>query len=103
MADNVSPTYRPFFLARLKKLGIAMKTNTIVQEITKEGAAVEQNGIKSFIAGDAVVLAVGFKPNCSVEEKSRKTVPEVYSIGDCATPRMIKEAIEEGFHTGREI
>lgn len=103
MADNVSPTYRPFFLARLKKLGVTMATNTIVREITKEGAAVEQNGVKGFIGGDAVVLAVGFRPNCTVEEKSRTTVPEVYTIGDCATPRMIKEAIEEGFHTGRKI
>jgi 2,4-dienoyl-CoA reductase-like NADH-dependent reductase (Old Yellow Enzyme family)/thioredoxin reductase len=103
MADNVSPTYRPFFLARLKKLGIAMITNTIVQEITKEGAAVEQNGVKGFIKGDAVVLAVGYRPNCTIEEKSRTTVPEVYTIGDCTTPRMIKEAIEEGYHTGRKI
>ena len=103
MADNVSPTYRPFFLARLKKEGIKMETNTIVQEITKEGVKVEQKGVAGFFKGDAVVLAAGFKSNPTLDEKTRAKIPEVYEIGDCARPRMIKEAIEEGFSIGRTI
>jgi NADPH-dependent 2,4-dienoyl-CoA reductase/sulfur reductase-like enzyme len=103
MADNVSPTYRPFFLARLKKEGIKMETNTIVQEITKDGVKVEQKGVAGFFKGDAVVLAVGFKSNPTIDEKSKAKIPEVYAIGDCAKPRMIKEAIEEGFTIGRKI
>jgi 2,4-dienoyl-CoA reductase-like NADH-dependent reductase (Old Yellow Enzyme family)/thioredoxin reductase len=103
MADNVSPTYRPFFLARLKKAGIKMETNTIVQEITKEGVKVEQKGVTGFIKGDAVVLAAGFKSNPTMDDKSKEKIPEVYAIGDCAKPRMIKDAIEEGFAIGRKI
>ncbi|MGD1152891.1 MAG: FAD-dependent oxidoreductase [Syntrophales bacterium] len=103
MAENVSPTYRPFFLARLKKAGIKMETNTIVQEITNEGVKVEQKGVSSFIKGDWVVLAVGFKSNPTLDEKSKAKIAEVYAIGDCAKPRMIKEAIEEGFAIGRKI
>ncbi len=103
MADNVSPTYRPFFLARLKKAGIKMETNTIVQEITKEGVRVEQKGVPGFIKGDVVVLAVGFKSNPTLDEKSEAKTPEVYAIGDCAKPRMIRDAIEEGFDVGRKI
>jgi len=103
MADNVSPTYRPFFLARLKKAGIKMETNTIVQEITREGVKVEQKGVAGFIKGDAVVLAAGFKSNPTLDEKNREKIAEVYVIGDCLKPRMIKEAIEEGFSIGRKI
>jgi pyruvate/2-oxoglutarate dehydrogenase complex dihydrolipoamide dehydrogenase (E3) component len=103
MADNVSPTYRPFFLARLKKAGIKMDTNTIVQEITKDGVKVEQNGVPGFIRGDAVVLAAGFKSNPTLDDKRKTRISEVYAIGDCAKPRMIKEAIEEGFSIGRKI
>ena len=103
MADNVSPTYRPFFLTRLKKAGIKMETNTIVQEITIEGVNVEQKGVAGFIKGDAVVLAAGFKPNPTLNEKSKAKIAEVYVIGDCLKPRMIKEAIEEGFAIGRKI
>jgi len=103
MADNVSPTYRPFFLARFKKEGIKMETNTTVQEITGEGVKVEQKGAAGFFKGNAVVLAVGFKSNLTLDEKTMTKVPEVYEIGDCAKPRMIKEAIEEGFAVGRKI
>jgi len=103
MADNVSPTYRPFFLARLKKAGIKMETGTTVEEIAKDGVKVTREGVTNFIKGDAVVLAVGFKANYPLDEKIRERVPEVYSIGDCVMPRTIKEAIEEGFHIGRKI
>ena len=79
-----------------------MDTNTIVQEITKEGVKVEQNGVPGFIRGDAVVLAAGFRSNPTLDE-SKEKIAEVYAIGDCAKPRMIKEAIEEGFSIGRKI
>jgi 2,4-dienoyl-CoA reductase-like NADH-dependent reductase (Old Yellow Enzyme family)/NADH dehydrogenase FAD-containing subunit len=103
VADNVSPTYRPFFLARLKKAGIRMETNTTVQEITEEGVRVSQKGVTGFIKGDSVVLAVGYRASCPFNETVGERVPEVYSIGDCVKPRMIKEAIEEGFNIGRKI
>ena len=61
MADNVSPTYRPFFIARLKKTGIKMLTNSTVTAITEKGAMVSQKEGMSFLEGDAVVLAAGFK------------------------------------------
>ena len=103
MADNVSPTYRPFFLARLKKAGIRMETGTTVKEITREGVKVSREGVSGFIKGDTVVLAVGFKSNYPFDEKIRDSVPEAYSVGDCVKPRTIKEAIEEGFRIGRKI
>jgi 2,4-dienoyl-CoA reductase-like NADH-dependent reductase (Old Yellow Enzyme family)/thioredoxin reductase len=100
MADNVSPTYRPFFLARLKKAGIRMETNTAVEAITEEGIKVNKKGERCFMKGDAVVLAVGFVPHRPFSEKSTEKVSEVYLIGDCVKPRMIKEAMEEGFYIG---
>jgi 2,4-dienoyl-CoA reductase-like NADH-dependent reductase (Old Yellow Enzyme family)/thioredoxin reductase len=102
MADNVSPTYRPFFLTRLKKAGIKMETNTTVQEITQQGVTVNPKGTTTFIKGDFVVLAVGYTSN-PINEKIKEGIQEVYSIGDCVKPRMIKEAIEEGFWIGTKI
>jgi len=49
------------------------------------------------------VLAVGLKAEAKVVESFKGKAPEIYSIGDCVKPRMIKEAIEEGFLTGRKI
>jgi pyruvate/2-oxoglutarate dehydrogenase complex dihydrolipoamide dehydrogenase (E3) component len=103
MADNVSPTYRHFFLTRLKQAGIKMETNTTVQEITQQGVTVNRKGATIFIKGDFVVLAVGYTANRPFNENIQEKIPEVYSIGDCVKPRMIKEAIEEGFWIGMKI
>jgi len=103
MADNISPTYRPFFLARLKKEGVQMKTRTTVLEITQKGVRVDESGTPGFIEGDVIVLAVGLKADAAFVESFRGKAPEVYSVGDCVKPRMIKEAIGEGFSVGMKI
>jgi pyruvate/2-oxoglutarate dehydrogenase complex dihydrolipoamide dehydrogenase (E3) component len=103
MAANISSSYRPFFLARLKKMGIRMETQTMVEKITGKGVQVIRKGMAEFIAGDSVILAVGLKSNPEILESFRGLAPEVYSIGDGLKPRMIKEAIEEGFAVGIKI
>jgi len=103
MAENISPTYRPFFLARLSNIGIQMKTSTIVEEITKEGVRVSQQGTSGFIRGDAVVLAVGLKSEKKLLDNFLGNASEIYFVGDCVKPRTIKEAIEEGFKVGVKI
>jgi 2,4-dienoyl-CoA reductase (NADPH2) len=80
-----------------------METNTTVQEITHQGVTVNQKGVAAFIKGDFVVLAVGYTANRPFNESEQERIPEVYSIGDCVKPRMIKEAIEEGFWIGMKI
>lgn len=103
MAANISASYRPFFLARLRKMGIRMETQTQVEAITDKGVQVRRKGMPEFITGDAVVLAMGLKTNPEKIELFRGSAAEVYSIGDCLKPRMIKEALEEGFAVGTKI
>lgn len=103
MAAAVSPTYRPFFLARLKQMGVRMETHTAVEEITENGVKVNRKGEPAFITADFVVLAVGLKADPALPEKFRDAAPEVITVGDCIQPRMIKEAIEEGFAAGMKI
>jgi 2,4-dienoyl-CoA reductase-like NADH-dependent reductase (Old Yellow Enzyme family)/thioredoxin reductase len=103
MAGSISPTYRPFFLARLKTSGIQMRTGTIVEKISATGVKVRHEGSPDFIAGDAVVLAVGLKAENVLLDRFRGKAPEVYLIGDCVKPRTIKEAIEEGFRIGTNL
>jgi pyruvate/2-oxoglutarate dehydrogenase complex dihydrolipoamide dehydrogenase (E3) component len=103
MAANISASYRPFFLARLKKMGIRMETQTQVEAITDQGVQVIRKGTPEFIAGDAVVLAVGLKSDQEGVESFQGLAAEVYAIGDCLKPRMIKEAMEEGLAMGVRI
>ncbi len=103
MAAAVSITYRPFFLARLKKLGVRMETQTRVEEITAAGVQVNRRGAVEFIPADFVILAVGLKTDAGPAERFRDVAPEFYAVGDCVQPRMIKEAIAEGFAAGLKI
>ncbi|MBA4396641.1 MAG: NADH:flavin oxidoreductase [Syntrophus sp. (in: bacteria)] len=103
MAATVSPTYRPFFLARLKQVGIRMETHTTVEAITDKGVKVSRKGGPDFIEGNFVILAVGLKSDPKLPEKFLSAAPDVFVIGDCVEPRMIKEAIEEGFTVGMKI
>ncbi|MDQ5986322.1 MAG: Metal reductase [Syntrophus sp. SKADARSKE-3] len=103
LAPTVSPTYRPFFLARLKKMGVLTEMQTTVEAITDRGVMVSRKRVSDMISADSIVIVVGLKPDRTLSENFRGTAPEIYSIGDCVKPRMIREAIEEGFSLGTKI
>ena len=102
-ASDVPPTYRPFFLARLAKAGVKIETGTTVEEITPKGVRVTQKGTSTFINGDMIVLATGYKVDHDLTRQLEGRVPELYTIGDCVEPRTIREAIEEGFVVGFKV
>jgi len=103
MANDMSATYRPFFLARLKKAGIKMITGAKVVEMTEKGVRVSRADGPAWIEGNAVVLAGGSVANREAVEELKRIVPEVHVAGDCISPRMVKEAMEEGFVAGWKI
>ncbi|HXZ38381.1 MAG TPA: FAD-dependent oxidoreductase [Thermodesulfobacteriota bacterium] len=103
MANDMSPTYRPFFLARLKRAGIKMMTGARVEEITEKGVRVKQGDGSTWVEGNAVVLAGGSMANRQLVQELEGIVPEVHVAGDCISPRMVKEAMEEGFLAGWKI
>jgi len=47
-----------------------------------------------------VILAAGLKADPAAAERFRGVAPEFHAVGDCVHPRMIKEAVEEGFAAG---
>ncbi|MCK9231024.1 MAG: FAD-dependent oxidoreductase [Syntrophales bacterium] len=102
MAPQVSATYRPFFLARLKAMGVRMETGTTVEAITDRGVRVKRRGEVGMIEGDCVVLAVGLKADSTLPD-SFGHAGELYAVGDCVDPRMIREAVEEGFDAAMRI
>ncbi len=103
MADNVPPTYRPFFLARLKKDGVKFAANTTVTGITDKGVNVRTKEDAGFIPGDTVVVAAGFKADPQKIEMFQAGTCEILPVGDCVRPRTIKDAVEEGFAAGKSI
>jgi 2,4-dienoyl-CoA reductase (NADPH2) len=103
IGNDLGVTSRPFVMKRLRELAIRMETGVSVEEITDKGVRGNRDGASEFFAGDTVVLATGFKSNKAVAEELEGKVTSLYLIGDCVEPRMIKEAIGEGFRVGMEI
>ena len=90
-----------------EKLGAAkakILTYTNVHEITDEGLViVDEQGNKTTLEADTIVLAVRMEPNRELIEALPADVAELYTIGDCVEPRMVLSAIWEGFRTARLV
>ena len=43
------------------------------------------------------------KPDTALFERLKGKVPEVYTIGDCGNPRLIVDAIADGWRVGNAI
>lgn len=95
---------RAHLLQLLADAKVEILTETKVLEITDEGITIaDKHGKRSTLEADTVVLAVGLKPNEKLLKSLTDKVPEVYAIGDCVEPRIVINAIWEGFHTARQI
>jgi pyruvate/2-oxoglutarate dehydrogenase complex dihydrolipoamide dehydrogenase (E3) component len=107
MAANVSATSRPFFLARLREQGIRLVAGAEVVKIAPEGVVVRRKvdgaEMTESVAAHTVVLATGYRVAAADVAEFTDLVAETYVIGDCAGARMIRDAMVEGFATGRAV
>lgn len=103
IAIDVDFRSRMFLLERLQKLGVEVFTKTKLEGISDEGIVVSKDCGREVLKCDTVVLAVGAKPERELIDALKERVEEVYSIGDCVSPRKILEAIEEGFMIGAQV
>lgn len=88
----------------LDKANVKILTYTNVSEITNEGIViVDKQGNKDILRADTVVLAVRLEPDRKLVEALQDKLTEVYAIGDCVEPRIVLNAIGEGFRTARLI
>ncbi|MFH1650685.1 MAG: FAD-dependent oxidoreductase [Chloroflexota bacterium] len=100
------PDY-PFRVALLKWLaekGTAILTGVKFREITERGLVIiDREGIERTIEADTILVAVPPKPNIALLRALEGKVPEVYLIGDGREPRLIIDAIADGFRVGRVV
>jgi pyruvate/2-oxoglutarate dehydrogenase complex dihydrolipoamide dehydrogenase (E3) component len=93
------------YLERLSKQKMEIRTETQLEEVTDTGLAMrDKEGRRVEIKADTVVLAAGLRPNRGLfDELSQVPNLDVYAIGDCDEPRMIYDAMHEGFETAFEL
>ena len=85
------------------KHGIRMLSHTPALEIRPGGVFVDDGGNILWLPADTVVLAVGYKSENGLMEKLKGVVSEVYTVGDCNSPRDGLEATREGMEVGLAV
>jgi 2,4-dienoyl-CoA reductase (NADPH2) len=90
-------------LDRLKKLNIQMETGLKATAITEKGVETERAGQPVFFEADSVIIAVGSRADDSLFQSVKVLFPDAMKIGDCAGPRRVKQAVEEGFMTASRL
>jgi thioredoxin reductase len=62
-----------------------------------------KEGYKKTIEANSIVPAIPMKPNTELFQSFQGKAPEVYAIGDCSNPRLIVDAIADGWRIANSI
>ena len=91
--------------AKLAELGVKVKVNHKITEMTANGITCDCGGETVSYSGDSVICALGLKPCRKLLDDLRANCPgtEIIPAGDVNKPRKIMQATHEGFHAARRI
>jgi 2,4-dienoyl-CoA reductase (NADPH2) len=103
LAENVGRTSRWSLLKRLRLMGVELRPNTKLLEITDDSVIVETEEGEQSIPADTVVLALGAVPVDDLAREIEGDGFEVIKIGDVIQPRKMNDAILEGFEAALNL
>jgi len=87
----------------LKERGVGIVAGAKVTEITADSLTYEKDGKIETIPCDNTIIAVGYKPNNTLQEELDGKVKSLSVVGDAEAPRKIITAVHEGYHAVRLI
>ena len=81
-----------------------MLTGVKYEEVTDKGLTITtREGRRQTIEADTIVPAVPLTPNTKLLNTLEGKAPEIYAIGDCKEPDIIRTAIAAGWRISRAI
>ena len=88
----------------LDEYGVRPRRGQVLKEVGEGKVVVsEEQGQQSELAADAVVLAPVLRARTELVDALLDSAPEVHIIGDCRQPRILFNAVHEGFEAALEI
>jgi len=102
-ATNLNPLDRDNLLARLKRKGVALLPGVKYVGFTGQGVEITRGEKKETIQADTIVIAAGAVPEVSLLAGLQGKAFPVYTVGDCATPGNISDALRDGARVGGQI
>ena len=103
VAGDLFLANREMLLAELDRHGVSIFTSTTVTGMAPGQVRVRGPQGEAVLKAEVIVLAVGRRPCNQLEAAARAAADEVYLIGDCRSPRKIKDAIWEAYKTARVV
>jgi 2,4-dienoyl-CoA reductase (NADPH2) len=103
LAANAGKTSRWILMKSLGLMGVDLRPNTKLLEITDDSVVVETEEGRQTIPADTVVMAVGAVSVDDLAEQVRCEGTQVIVIGDAKEPRKINDAIREGFEEALNV
>lgn len=95
---------RGMLLDFLAEEGVELRTGTRVAAVSETGVTVvNSSGAEVELRADTVVSALGMTPRAALADSFAGTAPLVVAVGDCVKPRLIIDAVREGFHAVAEL
>ena len=102
IAANLEPIYRDYILRELEEYNASILTEVSVERIDETAVQIKNtHGETRTLSADLVVLARDPVPLRDLQEELRGV--EFRSIGDCVRPRLIIDAVREGYLAGKAI
>lgn len=89
---------KPKLLDWLERKGVKLYPGAKPLEVTDTGLVIlDKEGNRRLLEAETVITALPMLPNGHVVRLFEGIAPEVHAIGDCREPRLIGDAIREGF------
>jgi len=104
LAPDFNACNRALLLELLGEKAVDVRTQTRVVEV-RDGSVmvVGPGGASHEIQGDTLVMALGMTPRTEVVDRLKSLAEEVRVVGDAMRPRIIYDAVHEGFEAAMEI
>ncbi|MFO8047970.1 MAG: FAD-dependent oxidoreductase [Desulfosudaceae bacterium] len=102
MGHNIGPGTKWVVLQCLQECGVEGINQFQVKEINEAGIVGEVNGEERVIEVDAVVMAIGSRPNKELADQLSGDY-QLILVGDARQPRKIVYAVHEGYEAARNI
>jgi 2-enoate reductase len=103
VAGDLFLANRTMLLEKLDQCGVSILTDTRVTKLAPGEVYVSHRQGEAALQAEAVVLAIGRRSENQLAQAAREMVDEVYVVGDCLSPRKIKDALWEAYKIGRVI
>ncbi|MDR3309936.1 MAG: NAD(P)/FAD-dependent oxidoreductase [Oscillospiraceae bacterium] len=88
---------------KLREVGVTLSLSTRAVKITASGVEAERGGEVIVFPADTVICAVGQSPRSAAAQSLYDVAPEFHMIGDCVSPRNIREAVRQGYFAALDL